>query len=121
MQHHRDCAYHMNVNDIPQELIDLLDKRAGKKHSRDGVVLTTLAEILTLYNRLMICQTCRGKSLPHTGCRGGTWCNCQHRKGVTSGHMEQRTGGHPDRPDLGADPDVSSVHQQPEESRSTAA
>lgn len=40
----------MDVDDIPQEVIDLLDERAGKKHSRDGIVLTTLAEILTLYD-----------------------------------------------------------------------
>lgn len=42
----------MDVEDIPQEIVDLLDERAGKKHSRDGIVLTTLAEILTLYDEL---------------------------------------------------------------------
>lgn len=38
--------------DIPQELIDIIDERAGKKHSREGRVLTTLAEILTKYDEL---------------------------------------------------------------------
>jgi len=42
----------MDVNDIPQEIIDLLDERAGKKHSRDGIVLTTLAEVFTLYDEM---------------------------------------------------------------------
>lgn len=42
----------MLAEDIPQALIDLLDLRAGKKHSRDGQVVSTLAEILTLYDRL---------------------------------------------------------------------
>lgn len=37
----------MNVDDIPQELIDILDDRAGKKHSRSGSVVSCLAEILT--------------------------------------------------------------------------
>lgn len=36
----------------PQELVDLLDQRAGKVHRRDGVVLRTLAEILTRYDEL---------------------------------------------------------------------
>jgi len=40
------------VEDIPQEIIDFLDQRAGKKHSRDGIVLETLAEILTIYDFL---------------------------------------------------------------------
>jgi hypothetical protein len=42
----------MMPKDIPQELVDHLDRRAGRKHSRDGVVLATLAEILTLYDFL---------------------------------------------------------------------
>lgn len=42
----------MTVDEIPQELIDLLDERAGKKHSKTGSVLKTLAEILTLYEEL---------------------------------------------------------------------
>lgn len=42
----------MKADEIPQELVDLLDDRAGKKHSRDGQVLTTLAEILTKYEEI---------------------------------------------------------------------
>jgi hypothetical protein len=38
--------------EIPQELVDILDARAGKVHSRTGVVLTTLAEILTKYEEM---------------------------------------------------------------------
>lgn len=34
---------------IPQELVDLLDERAGKRHSADGPVLAALAEILDRY------------------------------------------------------------------------
>ncbi len=46
------CHLDVLVEDIPQEIIDFLDQRAGKKHSRDGIVLETLAEILTIYDFL---------------------------------------------------------------------
>lgn len=42
----------MIPEEIPQELIDILDERAGKKHSRSGVVVRALAEILTRYDEL---------------------------------------------------------------------
>lgn len=42
----------MTPEDVPQELIDLLDDRAGKRHSRTGTVVRTLAEILTRYDEL---------------------------------------------------------------------
>lgn len=42
----------MRTDEIPQEIIDLLDARAGKKHSRSGVVVVTLAEILTLWEEI---------------------------------------------------------------------
>jgi hypothetical protein len=35
--------------DVPQELIDILDARAGREHSRTGSVVSTLAEILNLW------------------------------------------------------------------------
>jgi hypothetical protein len=38
--------------EIPQELVDLLDERAGKRHSREGQVLATLAEVLTRYDEI---------------------------------------------------------------------
>lgn len=37
----------MTPDEIPQELIDILDMRAGKVHSRTGIVVACLAEILT--------------------------------------------------------------------------
>lgn len=37
---------------IPQELIDILDRAAGREHSRTGTVVGTLAEILTAWERL---------------------------------------------------------------------
>lgn len=42
----------MRAEDIPQELIDILDKRANRNHSRTGSVVSTLAEILTQYDQL---------------------------------------------------------------------
>lgn len=37
----------MKPEDVPQELIDILDERAGKTHSRTGSVVACLAEIIT--------------------------------------------------------------------------
>lgn len=42
----------MIPQEIPQELVDMLDEAAGKKHSRSGKVLTTLARILTRYDEM---------------------------------------------------------------------
>lgn len=42
----------MQVSDIPQELLDILDERAGKRHSREGSVVRCLAEILTRYDEM---------------------------------------------------------------------
>lgn len=42
----------MTPDEIPQELVDLLDERAGRRHSRDGTVLRTLAELLTRYDQI---------------------------------------------------------------------
>jgi len=42
----------MTPDEIPQELVDLLDRRAGRLHRRGGTVLSTLAEILTRYDEL---------------------------------------------------------------------
>jgi hypothetical protein len=38
--------------EIPQPLVDILDRHAGKVHSRQGPVLAALAEILTVYEAL---------------------------------------------------------------------
>ncbi len=42
----------MTPQEIPQELMDILDARAGKVHSRQGSVAACLAELLTTYDRL---------------------------------------------------------------------
>ena len=42
----------MTTEQIPQELIDILDERAGKQHSRSGSVVACLAEILTVYVKI---------------------------------------------------------------------
>jgi len=39
-------------SEIPSELLDILDEAAGKKHSREGRVVQTLAKILTRYEEL---------------------------------------------------------------------
>jgi hypothetical protein len=38
--------------EIPGELLDILDRAAGKVHRRSGPVVATLAEILTRYDEL---------------------------------------------------------------------
>ncbi len=42
----------MTPREIPQELVDLLDERAGRRHGREGRALTTLADILTRYDAI---------------------------------------------------------------------
>jgi hypothetical protein len=41
----------MKADAIPQELRDIVDQAAGKKHSDDGYVMTALAEVLTVHER----------------------------------------------------------------------
>jgi hypothetical protein len=49
-------------DEVPAQLIEILDARAGKEHSRSGPVVATLAEILTEYDRI--------KAYPPPACRG---------------------------------------------------
>jgi len=42
----------VRTDEIPQKLIDILDRMAGKKHSREGSVVKCLAEILTEYDAI---------------------------------------------------------------------
>jgi len=42
----------VQATDIPEEIVALPDERAGKIHSQEGRVLITLAEILTLWERI---------------------------------------------------------------------
>ena len=38
----------MRADEVPQDILDLLDARAGKEHSHTGAVVACLAEILTV-------------------------------------------------------------------------
>lgn len=40
----------VTVVSIPQELIDIVDKAAGKEHSRQGAVVRCLVDVLNAYN-----------------------------------------------------------------------
>jgi hypothetical protein len=42
------------AGNLPQELTDILDLRAGKVHSEQGPVRAALAEILNAYDRLTV-------------------------------------------------------------------
>lgn len=42
----------MTPAEVPSELIEILNQRAGRDHSRTGSVVATLAEILTRYEQL---------------------------------------------------------------------
>jgi hypothetical protein len=48
--------FDMRVDEIPPEIIDLMNERAGKIHRKDGEALTTLAEILTLYRKMVLAE-----------------------------------------------------------------
>lgn len=49
----------VNVAEIPQELIDILNERAGKVHRPEGNAIQTLAEILTKYDEIKARQANR--------------------------------------------------------------
>lgn len=42
----------MTGDEIPQELLSILDQAAGKTHSRTGPVVSCLAAILTRYDEM---------------------------------------------------------------------
>lgn len=42
----------MDAQGIPQELVDIVDRDAGKQHSRSGSVLASLARVLTRYDEM---------------------------------------------------------------------
>lgn len=46
----------MKPAEIPQELLDILDRAAGREHARTGSVVATLAAILGRYNELKAAQ-----------------------------------------------------------------
>jgi hypothetical protein len=43
----------MTPEEIPDELKQILDERAGKEHSRQGPVMAALAEILTRHQEML--------------------------------------------------------------------
>jgi hypothetical protein len=43
----------MRADEVPAELIEILDRRAGRAHSRTGSVVTALAEILTRHREMV--------------------------------------------------------------------
>lgn len=43
----------MKPEEIPAELKEILDRRAGKDHSAKGSVMSALAEILTRYREML--------------------------------------------------------------------
>lgn len=43
----------MSPEEVPQELIDMMDEAAGRQHSRSGSVVATLARILTRHEEMM--------------------------------------------------------------------
>ena len=47
----------MNASEIPDRLMEILDRRAGKRHSRQGPVARCLAEILTEYEQMLNSKT----------------------------------------------------------------
>lgn len=46
----------MTPEEIPQELVDLLNQHAGKIHSRTGPVLQSLAIILTRFKEIILAE-----------------------------------------------------------------
>ncbi|MFC0863519.1 hypothetical protein ACFHYQ_14555 [Sphaerimonospora cavernae] len=34
----------------------------------------------------MICEACKDRR--HEDCRGGSWCDCQHKEPMDEGHVE---------------------------------
>lgn len=44
----------MKAEEIPAELRDILDRRAGKEHGANGPVLAALAEILTRHREMLL-------------------------------------------------------------------
>lgn len=44
----------MTPDEVPQELLDLLNEDAGREHSRNGRVVASLARILTRYDEILL-------------------------------------------------------------------
>ena len=64
----------MTPQEIPQRIIDILDRHAGKKHGRNGRVVAAAAEMLTEYERLYV--THRESSWAKTSCACGALWPC---------------------------------------------
>lgn len=44
----------MTPDEVPQEIIDIVDRDAGKVHSRRGPVVATIAKVLTRWEELKL-------------------------------------------------------------------
>ncbi|MBW8482461.1 hypothetical protein [Actinomadura parmotrematis] len=49
----------------------------------------------------MICEACREHR--HGDCRGGSWCDCQHRKAAKERDAPEAATGEDDAPERAAD------------------
>lgn len=65
----------MTPDEVPQELIDIVDRLAGREHSRAGPVVACLAEVLTRWEELRApVQSCVFCERP--GLNSPDRCNC---------------------------------------------
>lgn len=73
----------MRPEEVPQELLDVLDARAGRKHDRSDPAVVTLAEILTVwdaYRGPVPCGRCRwGPRMIQIGHKCWTHDDCWDR------------------------------------------
>jgi hypothetical protein len=66
--------------EIPQELLDILDRAAGRDHARTGSVVATLAAILGRYSELKAAQwhdTALDASVDGDHDDSSCWCCCR--------------------------------------------
>ena len=68
----------MRVEDLPPELLEIVDRAAGRKHSAGGAVAQCLAEVLSRLEQIRPqacpydCDSCHGEdcSCERLGCAG---------------------------------------------------
>lgn len=68
----------MKAEDVPQEIIDLVDRAAGKLHSHTGVVVQSVAEVLTAWEQRLQYQLARiaDAHFKYVDNNGGTLGSC---------------------------------------------
>lgn len=74
----------MTPDQIPQRFVDILDRAAGKQHSRSGPVLACLADILTAWEQMYAGAHKPGDNHIYysTGCYHGRCDYCQSTTGL---------------------------------------